>query len=82
MRWLLDTLHICACGLDAPFVSVGDILTELARVIFAETVINLGMLQMIVHFRTLPQNRQPTFSEMEHPYEALKEWSLDLKPGA
>ena len=49
-RWLLDTLHICACGLDAPFVSVGDIPTEYVLSKCAEIVINQDMLWMIVHF--------------------------------
>ena len=82
MRWLLDTLHICVSKPGVPFVSVGDIPTELARIVFVETVINLGTLQMTVHFRTLPRNRQPMSSETEHPYDLLKERSLDLEPGA
>ena len=82
MRWLLDTLHICVSKPDVPFVSIGDIPTELARIIFVETVINLGTSQMTVHFQTLPQNRWPMSLETEHPYDSLKEQLLDLEPGA
>ena len=82
MRWLLDTLHICASRLDAPFASIGDILTELAQAVFAEIAINLGILQMTVHFLTLPRNRWPTSSVTEPPYDLLREQSIDLEPGA
>ena len=65
-----------------PFASVGDIPTELAQAVCAEIVINLGILQMTVHFLILPQNRWPTSLEMAPPYELLREQLIDLKPGA
>ena len=49
MRWLLDTLHICVCEPNAPFVSIGDILIGSAHSKFAEIVINQDMiLQMTI----------------------------------
>ena len=82
MRWLLDTLHICACGLDAPFVSIGDILTKYAHSKSVEIVINQGTLWMIVHFQTLPWNRWPMSSEREHLCKLLWRESIVLEPGA
>ena len=81
-RWLLDTLHICVSEPDVPFASVGDIPTELAQAESAQIAINLGILQMTVHFLTLPRNRQPMSSETVPPYEVLRERSVDLEPGA
>ena len=81
-RWLLDTLHICASEPDVPFASVGDIPTELVQAACVEIAINLGILQMTVHFLTLPRNRRPTSLETAPPYELLREQSIDLEPGA
>ena len=65
-----------------PFASVGDIPTELAQAACAEIAINLGTLQMTVHFLILPRNRRPTSLETAPPYELLREQSIDLEPGA
>ena len=81
-RWPLDTLHICVCEPDAPFVSIGDIPTESAHSEFVEIVINQGTLQMIVHFRISPQNRRSTYMEMGHLCNFLRRESIILKPEA
>ena len=55
---------------------------SLAPAEYAEIAINQGILQMTVHFLTLPRNRQPTSSETAPLYDSLREWSIDLEPGA